>query len=365
MLLPLCLLVLLPCVASAADPYELFAAETVVADEGSETRNAALSGLLAEVLVRISGNPAISAQPAAREVLSAAPSLVEQYRYRSAERNGELQRFLWAHFDQSAVERMMRERNLPVWVQRPRVLMWVATERGGQRDLLNLEGLPAERMATQERAQQRGMPLQLPLMDLEDQTQLTAADVWSDYQAAVEQASARYPHDVVITGRLRAQGSDKWSGVWTLYDRDASQTFQSPPQPLAAALTFAVDQTQNLLAARHAPMPVTGPGRGTLVRFSEVRDLPGYGRLVGILAGLDPLNEVALRGVDRDSFTFELRLRGNEQDMLRSLDASGQLVAEPAAGEFARPAVRELAPLDGTATGVPAPEADYRYRLLN
>ena len=46
--------------------------------------------------------------------------------------------------------------------------------------------------ALRARAAYRGMPLQLPLMDLEDQAGLTPADVWSGYQPGIRQASARY-----------------------------------------------------------------------------------------------------------------------------------------------------------------------------
>jgi hypothetical protein len=338
---------------------DLFAAETVVADEGSETRNTALSELLAEVLVRVSGNSGIAGQPAARELLAAAPSLVQQYRYRSAERDGQLVRYLWARFDQPMVERMMRERSLPVWSQRPRVLLWAATEQAGQRELLNLESHPEARAQALAQAQQRGMPLQLPLMDLEDQSALTPADVWADYQAAIRQASARYPHDLVLTARLRAQPGGKWSGAWSLIDRDGVQGFQVPAQQLGDALAFAIDQTQNLLAARYAPMPGAGGGSGTLVRFSEVYDLAAYGSLVAILEGLEPVAAIALRQVQDDSFTFELTLRGSEQDLARALAGSGRLVAEPAP-------LRSLS-VQGGAAGVPAaqPEADLYYRVLN
>ena len=52
--------------AMAEETGDLYSAETRVADEGSETRNAALSELLATVLVRVSGNTGIAGQPAAR-----------------------------------------------------------------------------------------------------------------------------------------------------------------------------------------------------------------------------------------------------------------------------------------------------------
>ena len=126
---PRSLCVLLLCLALA--PWQVLAADLFVeqapvADEALETRNAALSQMLERVLVRVSGNAGVAGQPAAAEVLQAAPSLVQQYRYRSVDESGELVRYLWARFDQAGVERMMRERGLPVWVQRPRVLVWLA-----------------------------------------------------------------------------------------------------------------------------------------------------------------------------------------------------------------------------------------------
>ena len=183
MLLPRCFLVVLvlawavPAVGQSAD---LFVEQTPVGDESPETRNAALTEMLERVLVRVSGNAAIASQPAAADVLAAAPRLVQQYRYRNEQAGGEPVRYLWARFDGAAVERMLRDRNLPVWVQRPTVLVWLANEQKGQRQLVALENRPTSRVALLDRARERGLPLQLPLMDLEDQAALTPADMWAD-----------------------------------------------------------------------------------------------------------------------------------------------------------------------------------------
>lgn len=341
----------------------LYVAEIPVADEGSDTRNTALSEMLVSVLVRVSGNPGIGGQPAAKEILASAPSLVQQYRYRSTDVDGRTERYLWARFDRPGVERMMRERGLPVWTQRPKVLLWTATERAGKRVLLNLETQPEARSRMLDRARQRGMPLQLPLMDLEDQAGLTPADLWSDYQAGIRQVSARYPHDAILAGRLTARRGNKWTGSWSLIGRDDSQSFRTPALALGDALAFAVDQAQNLLAARYAPLSTGGGNTGTLVRFTDIYDLAAYGRLVALLEELGPVAQVALRRAERDSFLFELQLRGSEGELARALDASGQLVAEP--GPLRTMPVEPPADAPGTGSAVAQPEADLYYRLLN
>ena len=357
--------------AAAQEAVDLYAAETRVADEGSEARNAALSELLEGVLVRVSGNAGIAGMPAARELLASAPSLVQQYRYRTAEAEGEVSRYLWARFDRPAIERMMRERGLPVWTQRPRVLLWVGTERGGRRALLNLELEPQARAAILDRARQRGIPLQLPLLDLEDQAALTAADLWSGYQAGIRRASMRYPHQTILAGRLSARGGGKWQGGWLLIDGDTSQEFQSPVLALGEAMVFALDQAQNLLAARYAPMPGAGGPSGTLVGFSDIRDLAAYGRLLALLDNVESVSQVALRHVEDDRFVFELQLRGDAHDLSRGLEASGQLLAEPAPGRRMTAAPGAVAGTPGAsatagvATSAPPPQADLYYRLLH
>jgi hypothetical protein len=369
------LVLLLWLVPFGAQAVDLFAAQKPVGDESAETRNAALSEMLQQVLVRVSGNPAIASQPAAADVLKAAPRLVQQYRYRSVEESGELVRYLWARFDQAGVERMLRERGLPLWTQRPEVLVWLAVEQSGQRKLLALDSEPAVREALVGRAAERGLPLQLPLMDLEDQAALLPADLWSDYQQNIRTASARYPHDRVLTGRLSARSDGRWQGAWTLMGPADTQRFESPALSPQETLRFAIDRTQELLAARYAPMPGGQAEEGVMVRFGGVTDLPRYAALLDLLQGLEPIQQKSLKFVDGGDLVFEFRLRGSEQNLLRALESSGRLVAEPLPPAppvplLPPPVPGETEGLEGSAEiAAPPPrfepDVDYAFRLVN
>jgi hypothetical protein len=339
---------------------DLFVAQRPVADEGSDTRNQALSRMLSDILVRVSGSTRVTTQPGSQVVLDAAPSLVQQYRYESSAGEEGITKTLWARFDGASVERMMRQNGLPVWRQRPRVLLWLATERGSQRELLNLESQPEAQAALMARAQYRGLPLQLPLMDLTDQASLTPADVWSDYRAGIAQASDRYPHDLVLTGRLSSSDAGAWRGNWQLYQGENSQPFTTPAGDLSTTLAAAVDRTQDLLAARYAPLSSGNASSGTLLRVAGVNDLPAYGQLVALLRELSPVSSVALRHVDGDALWFELGLRGDTTDLRRALDATAQVVLDPAGAPAPRMPVAPDAALK-----MPAPDADLYYRLNN
>lgn len=320
-----------------ASSDDLYAAEVPVADDSLSVRNEALQQALRQVVVRLSGSAEVGGNPALGSVLQQAPSLVQQFRYRldeqlstGAEQGAEQapQRYLWARFDKAGLDRALRSAAIPVWSsQRPRVLIWLAEEKAGQRQLLNLEADSAARDALRARAAQRGMPIQLPLMDLLDQSALSAADLWAGYEAAIREASNRYPHDVILTGRLRGQNGS-WEGQWTLWDRAGMHTFSLRSSQRAEVLLGGVDQAQDQLAARYAPAS-GGDGPGHIrVRIDGVDSLAAYGRLLQILGNQEGITRFNARGVQGDRLFLDVWVRGGENALARMLSLGGELFLE-------------------------------------
>jgi hypothetical protein len=236
---------------------------------------------------------------------------------------------LWARFDKAGLDRMMRAANLPVWgANRPRVLVWLADERGGQRQLLSLEGDLELRDALRAKANSRGMPMQLPLMDLLDQSVLSAADLWAGYEAAIREASERYPHDVILSGRVRDLGG-RWEAQWTLWDRVGTDDFSARTGERTEAVLSGIDAAQDLLASRYAPAS-SGEGSGYIrARFIGVDSLPSYGRLMQILRAQESITRINVRGSREDSLYLDLWVRGGENALLRILSLGGELRQVP------------------------------------
>jgi uncharacterized protein len=315
------------------------------------------------VLVRVSGDPAIVNRPAARELIATAPSLVQRYRYLALDAGAGQQRLLRAYFDDDSVQRRMRDAGLPVWTRRPRVLLWLGGERDGRRELLNLELLPEARDAVLSRARELGMPLQLPLMDLEDQGRLTPADLWSDYRQGIALASSRYPHDAVLAGRV-VENRDGGTRIdWTLIEGESASAFDSGAGSLASGLATGVEQAQRLLAARHAPMTASAPSDGTRVMVRGIDDLAGYARVLGVMGRLDPSVSRFLRVVQRDSLVFELVPPVTAETLRAALDGSGALIAEPPPIGRGLPSPQVDGMLQDGRSAVPL--ADYHYRLAD
>jgi uncharacterized protein len=322
-------LLLSACAFAHVQTDDLYAAEVAVADDSAGVRSQGLEDALSQVLVKLSGSADVAGLPGAAKVLGQASSLVQQYRYRLDGSSTPPQRYLWAKFDRVALERAMRQAGVPVWgAQRPRVLMWLATERKGRRSLLNFDTEPQARAALETRAEQRGMPLQLPLMDLQDQAALSAADLWAGYATAIRAASQRYPYDAILTGRLRQVDGGRWRADWTLWEKNGQQDFSSAALPWSAALQSGIDGAQDRLAARYVP---SGEGDGPQhlrIRVVGLDSLHGYGRLMQLLSRQEGITRIGLHEVDRDSLTADIWTRGSTAALGRALTLGGELTLQ-------------------------------------
>ncbi|HAO25142.1 MAG TPA: hypothetical protein DCQ49_08615, partial [Methylophaga sp.] len=122
-------------------------------------------------------------------------------------------------FNANAINTALQRIGLPVWDKiRPESLIWVAIEYEGNQQLIGEGDEHSLLLQIDKAAKNRGIPLLIPLMDLEDQTQLTFNDVSTGNNTAVKQASERYGASVLVTARLRGNAESteiSWQAILT------------------------------------------------------------------------------------------------------------------------------------------------------
>ena len=312
-------LILVSTSAHAARLTDLFQAEVNANGRDSVSRDAALELALRDVLVRVTGSTNSVHEPAALALLKQPGRFVEQFRFLDApaQSPGTVQQLrFWVQFDGVALAREIRRAGLPYWGrERPDVLVWLAVDDRGQRYLVG-ENATAASAALVQAASRRGLPLTLPLMDLQDQRALQFTDVWGGFIGSVEAASQRYRPQIILLGKLeRARGSSGWRTDWTLLGNGNQQSWTSHANGLTAGIDQGIAEAADWLAVQYAVISTDASTRTLLVE--GVQSLEDYARVSKYLASLAPVEAVQVARVSDREVEFNLQLSAAERNLLQ------------------------------------------------
>ena len=187
-------------VTSATQRIVVNEAKVLVEDQSTRAQQKAAKRALREVFLKMSGTGSSLDNSGVKAALASPQSLLRSYRY-SYEGN---KTYYVAEFDISKVGEILQREMLPLWGdRRPETLIWLALQDEKENKLIVDESLDfpiAEALRTT--AQERGLPLSLPLMDLTDSVNITTYDVWARFVEPVREASRRYSVDNIIAARL-------------------------------------------------------------------------------------------------------------------------------------------------------------------
>jgi hypothetical protein len=305
---------------------------TVAPDPAAADQQAAAIELaLGRLLVRITGNRDAALDPELQRLLAEPRRYLNSY---GLVRQGQAQ----VGFIPGRIDQALTELNFPVWGQeRPLTLLWIAVDDGlGGRALLGAntaaeegaaaspamaELLTAIRTELAAVADERGLPLTLPLLDLEDLSAVTFTDVWGGFDDLVARASARYRADAVLIGRVRP-GLFGNEVQWLLL-RDGTRAVVA-----GGALRDGLDAVANLSAAE---LSTRGGARTARLTVLDVVTWSDYGRVMSYLEAQSVFESVDVESFDRGALNVRVAARGDTGVLERVL-ALGSVLSP--AGNF-------------------------------
>ena len=305
----------------------LYEAETVVADQSAGARRAALRACLRLALVKLTGEREVLRNAALAPLLNRPERFVREYRYKEvrtppapgASAATELR--LVVRFDEDSLNKSLRDSGVPVWGrERPSMLIWLVVEQDQARRFASSEETPEALALLRGRAQERGIFVMLPLLDLEDSAVLQPRDIWGGFEGPILSASARYEADVVLTGSVESLAEELWNGKWTMYQRGAARAeWRSETGFFDKALKQGVDGAIDRLAAEFAQAKVyTRLGEVQLV-VNNVHSIGQYARVIDYLGSLSAINEVRVTEVREGEMTLALSVHGGERAVSQAL----------------------------------------------
>lgn len=329
-LIPLivCLAILLPVAAHAAEVKGLYRAEVPVSDQGAKERQDALSSALDEVLTKVTGYGGVAQRPEVADLIKDPARLVLQYHYQAAA-PGASSQTLVVSFDEKAVNEALRRHGMPIWGEaRPTTVMWLAIEDSGGQRLIGADDKAAIADVIRDRAKRRGLPLVLPLLDLQDQSQVQVADVWAGFRDSVAQASKRYQAQAVLIGRVYRDGGH-WSARWLLNQGQNDDRWDASGPDVAAVLRDGIDGAADRLAARFAQTyRTTGVASSLNLRVDQVSSLAAYSRVIKYLRSLGGVKDVAVVSVEPNALTCRLALEVPERTVIQTITLGSTLTPE-------------------------------------
>lgn len=328
----------------------LYSAATPVPDQSAKARKGAFSRDLAQVLVKVSGNPDVAHVSALASILDNAGNLVVEYRYRNvplAQGGGQE---LWAHFDSKAVDHALAQAGQGTWGRgRPTVVAWVLNAQSILADNPNDPVVTAMRKS----ANQRGLPLVLPLMDLTDQKRVSRFDIRTLFLPALRAASSRYDARAMLIGDIRTADVGVTS-QWTLVFGRSTAPYQLTAATPQAAGAQAVAQAATLLARQLAYVGGGGSGGEIRVVVAGIHSLSDLTQVEQVFTGVPGVSTATLAAVRGEVVRFRVAFAGSPDDLARALTVSGAFT------QAAHPDTT-LAPAAATASGLPVPELNLRY----
>lgn len=254
----------------AATVSDLYQVRETVASQQPEERDAALQRAVETLVLRLTGKPEAAKGSALAELRKDPQQIISQYGYEGDH--------LVVDFDAVSTDRSLRQAGLPLWgVNRPAILAWWLNETVDGANVVGDGQAAAEPL--REAAQQRGLPLRLPLADLSEQLVATKEALGAKDPGELRSASERYGADALLAVRA-SQADGKWQANWQLWlgdEREQGKAEGADQAGLADAVLLAVSE-------RLAPRFVVAPGASSTQAVEIIgADLSRYAELQRVL----------------------------------------------------------------------------------
>jgi hypothetical protein len=155
-----------------------------------------------------------------------------------------------------------------------------------------------------------------PMMDMDEQGQISESAVTSANPAVLDAASQRYNADQTLIGRVTHATNGAWVAEWQLWQRGSQQRFNiESPTPEAAGAAV-VDRIVELLVARY--VVASGNQERLQLRVNGIANVADYGALLKYLGGLDFISAIRVEEVRADNVDLSIATR-TPWDRLRDL----------------------------------------------
>ena len=252
--------------------------------------------------------------------------------------------------DVDGLKTRLKTAGIDLWEsERPEFLIWATEERGLERLMIGQEPnrIIERLMAASERF---GVPMQRPLMDLEDTLALSPAEIWGEFAGAVNNASSRYgiEHVLVVGDRPERQSMKYWlfesNGEYRSGELSGIDADERANELIAVVMQYARSISNNV---GKSPVVVARVAEPSVSFQPQIQDVAGQWTVRVEYTDVIRLMELIDHIEASDSVTIHAtEIRANDATIVLKTDLSlgvtDDLVSNFAAVQFISPLVYSL-----------------------
>ena len=321
----------------AAAAEDLFQVAVPVVSQSSTERAQAASLGLRKVILRMAGSPSAVDTDVVHQAYSQAQNFIEQFHYEPYtphardQENAEATELLVMTFSKRIIEQLLRDAGQAYWPpNRPPVLVWLVEDTSQGKMLVN--SLDAEAIqGLRKGARERGLEIQLPLLDLEDQLALPAKRLWRLDEEAILAASERYRSNTILVGRYSQTSRGEWLSTWQFLHRGANREYDLRTDTAYDMGQRAIQPFADYLASLYAVALREDGSPQLALNVTGIDQFGDYRGVLDYLSGLAGVSDVDLQAVRGDTLLLQLRVDGGVDTLRNALSLDKKLKAVQAA----------------------------------
>ncbi|AGH80739.1 hypothetical protein PCNPT3_03985 [Psychromonas sp. CNPT3] len=312
-----------------SNPYQ----GKIVVRQGQEESTLKILALQ-QVFVKVSGNKEVNHLPGSKLSLKDINAMLAQFSYYK----GKKHTYFIANFDEQKINRVLSSLQQPIWGKtRPTTLIWlIKTDQSG-RLLVSDSYLQRRADSTlsetiQQEQLARGIPLQFPLMDLEDNLAISLSDVSGRFYNILARASTRYQVANIVSADLRQINATQWQLSWQLFSTSKNKVLLSSVKKgeKAEVIQQMLDAISDYYARQYAILENTDEKFYQRIYIKGINSLTRLTKMHQLLSDMPSISSYQILSVKHNLVSLKVKIKGGLQSFANAFAIQPHLRPMPA-----------------------------------
>jgi len=290
-----------------------YRANIAIDNANDQTQKQYLQQGLLQVLKKITVTSHFEQNPAIEDAIKNPEQYVKSYRIIRQQEHS----FLIIDFQRKDIHALLKSASLQLWQDTsPNILAWVAMEKPGNFNIID-DDSPVLSSPLLDTAEQLGVSIQLPTLDLEQLANITVDSL--SQASSLQQISAHYKKDAILAIRIKQTSPDNFQSNWLYIGDGRSEQWISDAKTLTTLYEEGFEHLkQNLTTSTLEESMVLNIGNISSQQDNE--------KLFNFLKTVKGVTHVELDSLTPDSVIYQVKINRLPTLVQKELTTSKTLI---------------------------------------